>query len=96
MSKKILALALAGLFAFSFTAKAVTVEELQAQIQALLAQITALQAQLGGATTGGVCFNVDLKYGMTSDEVKKLQTQLKLDPTVYPEGLVTGYFGPLT
>ena len=96
MSKKILALALAGLFAFSFTAKAVTVEELQAQIQALLAQVAALQAQLGGATTGGVCFNVDLKYGMTSDEVKKLQTQLKLDPTVYPEGLVTGYFGPLT
>ncbi|MDD2677798.1 MAG: peptidoglycan-binding protein [Candidatus Paceibacterota bacterium] len=101
MSKKLIALALAGLFILSVVApaKAVTVDELQAQITALLAQITTLQQQLAqaqGQTSSGVCFYTDLQQGMTSAEVSKLQTQLKLDPTVYPEGLVTGYFGPLT
>ena len=99
MSKKLIALALAGVFAFTFSVKAVTVEELQAQIQSLLAQITQLQQQLaaaqGGATTG-LCLSADLKYGMKGDAVKTLQQGLKQDPSVYPEGLVTGYFGPLT
>ena len=47
MSKKILALALVFAFAFSFTTKAVTVEELQAEIQKLqllLAQLQGTQA----------------------------------------------------
>jgi len=100
MSKKLIALALAGVFAFTFSAKGVTVEELQAQIQSLLAQIAQLQQQLaaaqGGTTTTGLCLSTDLKYGMKGDAVKTLQEGLKQDPSVYPEGLVTGYFGPLT
>ncbi|MCD6568982.1 peptidoglycan-binding protein, partial [bacterium] len=100
MSKKLIALALAGVFAFTFSVKAVTVEELQAQIQSLLAQIAQLQQQLaaaqGGTTTTGLCLSTDLKYGMRGDAVKTLQEGLKQDPSVYPEGLVTGYFGPLT
>lgn len=91
MSKKLIALVLAVTFAFSFIAKGATVEELQAQIAALLAQIQALQAQLGQqtTTTGGYCFNTDLKLGMTSSDVKNLQIVLKVTPT-------SGYFGPLT
>jgi hypothetical protein len=72
MSKKLIAIALAGLFVFSVGSfKAFAADE-------------------------NVCVSIDLKYGMKDSQVSILQTQLKSDPTVYPEGLVTGYFGPLT
>jgi hypothetical protein len=39
----------------------------------------------------------NLRYGMRSPEVRCLQEFLKSQgPEIYPEGLVTGYFGPLT
>jgi hypothetical protein len=39
----------------------------------------------------------NLRYGMRSSEVRCLQEFLKSQgPEIYPEGLVTGYFGPLT
>jgi hypothetical protein len=37
-----------------------------------------------------------LKVGSRSEEVKKLQEILKDDSTIYPEGLITGYFGSIT
>lgn len=37
-----------------------------------------------------------LKRGMTGEEVKGLQQILAQDSTVYPEGMVTGYFGQKT
>ncbi len=37
-----------------------------------------------------------LKLGSSGEEVKKLQEFLVKYPDLYPEGLVTGYFGPLT
>lgn len=77
-----------------------TVDELQAQITALMAQITALQAQIqattGGTTTSTSCFTMTLREGMRNDEITMLQQKLAMDSTIYPEGLVTGYFGPLT
>lgn len=36
------------------------------------------------------------KSGEQGDEVKDLQEILKEDPSIYPEGLATGYFGNLT
>ena len=33
---------------------------------------------------------------MRGEEVTKLQTLFSLNPNIYPEGLITGYFGPLT
>lgn len=39
---------------------------------------------------------VVLKKGMSGSEVSKLQTILAKDSAIYPEGLVTGYFGPAT
>jgi hypothetical protein len=41
-------------------------------------------------------FSGVLKKGEKSEEIKDLQSILKEDPTIYPEGLVTGYFGRLT
>ncbi|OGG60617.1 hypothetical protein A2765_03505 [Candidatus Kaiserbacteria bacterium RIFCSPHIGHO2_01_FULL_56_24] len=37
-----------------------------------------------------------LEQGMTGSDVSSLQTFLATDITIYPQGLVTGYFGPLT
>jgi len=103
MKNKVIAIALAlttVTWAVPFVGSAATVEELQAQINALLQQIAQLQAQLSGqggttpATTA--CFTKALSKGMTDAEVTKLQQVLKTDSTIYPEGLVTGYFGSLT
>jgi len=53
-----------------------------------------LSPQLGSTTA--IIFTKNLQLGSTGDEVKKLQEVLKQYPDVYPEGLVTGYFGLLT
>jgi peptidoglycan hydrolase-like protein with peptidoglycan-binding domain len=37
-----------------------------------------------------------LVYGTIDSEVNILQTWLALDPSIYPSGQVTGYFGPAT
>jgi hypothetical protein len=41
-------------------------------------------------------FGSTIHIGDRGDRVKVLQTLLASDPTIYPEGLVTGYYGPLT
>lgn len=38
----------------------------------------------------------NLRQGMTGEEVKLLQAALASDPEIYPEGLITGYYGNLT
>jgi peptidoglycan hydrolase-like protein with peptidoglycan-binding domain len=43
----------------------------------------------------GYCFNI-LRQGSKGPEVKDLQQILKSDPSIYPEGLVTGNYGSLT
>lgn len=99
MKNKFVAIALAlTTLVWAFPTSAATTAELQAQITALLQQISALQAQLGGTTTGAssACFTKLLKVGMTDAEVTALQNSLKSDTAIYPQGLVTGYFGSLT
>lgn len=45
----------------------------------------------------GFRFNVNMKFGQSSNDVRLLQEFLKEQGTnVYPEGLITGYFGALT
>jgi len=44
----------------------------------------------------GVLPETNLKLGSTGEAVTLLQTWLAKDQTVYPEGLITGYFGSLT
>ncbi len=41
-------------------------------------------------------FNRQLELGMTGSDVGTLQTFLAEDPSLYPQGLVTSYFGFLT
>ena len=81
------------------------------QIKALLKQIEALKVQItqiiAGQVMGGTnatstpqgCFGFwrDLKRGDIGDDVKELQQELAHnDPTLFPPGLVTGFFGPKT
>lgn len=71
------------------------IKQLQEQIKSLEAQIVELRAQLETAKIE-LKFTKTLVRGMTGDEVKQLQEFLKQFSDIYPEGLVTGYFGPLT
>ena len=63
---------------------------LQAQLAALQQQI----ASVGGGVVGG--FMRDMAMGSTGDDVEALQKLLAGDPSIYPEGTVSGYFGSLT
>ncbi len=38
----------------------------------------------------------EMQFGVENDDVTKLQALLATDPSIYPEGKVTGYFGPAT
>ena len=81
----------------SATTHAATVEEMLVQMQALMAQVQELQKQL--TTMRGevqMLLKTDLKEGATDSDVAKIQEILATDPTIYPEGKKTGYFGPLT
>jgi hypothetical protein len=105
---------LIGILVFSvfntLATKAITLEEVQAQIQQLLQAINSLKVQIQtmNQTSTSVqsqpstssCPFVSLMYRGYSEEATtettELQKLLKQDSSVYPEGLVTGYFGRLT
>lgn len=73
-------------------------EELRALIEQLTIQVRQLQAQLNAleVRTNALSLSQDLEVGDRGEEVEVLQQVLASDPALYPEGLVTGYFGPLT
>lgn len=107
-----LGLGLAAMLLSPVFASAQTLQELQAQAQALLAKVQQLQAELatqnattvtntstgGGTTYAGACPQIgrSLSQGDSGDDVTRLQQFLASDPSVYPEALVTGYYGALT
>lgn len=77
------------------------IEKLGEQIKNLERQVSELfdqlkQIQQRTPETAGALFLKTLYRGAFGEEVKKLQNLLKEWPEIYPEGLVTGYFGPLT
>lgn len=89
----VLSLAVAGV---ATPAQGATVEELQAQIDALLAQL----ATLGGSSSSSTsCYTYtrDLTLGSTGADVVELQTMLVAKGNlVMPAGVSKGYFGALT
>ncbi|MBI3442518.1 MAG: peptidoglycan-binding protein [Candidatus Sungbacteria bacterium] len=81
------------------------IQQLQKQVQLLQQQVTALQAELGKQpeeTTPTALqpepappeLTRSLSRGSSGDDVRTLQEFLAHDKDVYPEGLLTGYFGP--
>jgi hypothetical protein len=91
-----------ALSAVAIPAGAQTTDELNAQINSLLAMIAQLQAKLGqsGSTTGAgasVTFTKDLTIGSTGSEVTALQQWLASKGYLtMPAGAAFGYFGNLT
>ena len=83
-----------------------TIVQLQAQIQQLLAQIqqikdqiSQLQGQQGTLQQQVQALRLEarqLREGLSGEDVKLLQETLATDPSIYPQGLITGFFGPLT
>ena len=74
-----------------------TIAELKAEITRIAGLIADLQAQLielFGVTTGTLTTN--LEYDDSGDDVELLQTWLAKDAEVYPEAIVSGWFGSLT
>lgn len=78
-------------------AGAASVEELRAQVQQLLERVNQLQ-QSGVAGPAASCPQIgrSLKRGSSGEDVSRLQQFLARDIAIYPEGLVTGYYGALT
>jgi len=78
------------------------IQSLKQQIEKLEAQIESLrQARLQVKETikevkATLKLIRQLRKGMTGEDVRTLQEILATDPEIYPEGLITGYFGILT
>lgn len=100
-----------GLLLLPIASSALTADELRVQINDLLVKIQALQGQINAGGTGtvttptgtiaapvGTCPRVSrvLQNGDSGADVTRLQQFLALDPSVYPEAQVTGYYGSLT
>ena len=82
-------------------ANAQSTASVQSQIQALLAQIAQLQAQLGTSSTGTSAassyqFTTDLTVGSTGAAVSALQQLLINKGDLTAVTAPTGYFGTLT
>ncbi len=78
---------------------AAQIKDLLAQIKALRAQVTQLQGQPASASAClSLSYNLyaDQVDARTNGEVTKLQQFLAQDASIYPAGLITGYFGPKT
>jgi|GEM_PF-639340 len=76
------------------------IQDLTNQIKALQEQIKALQAQQTQIQTTARQTILEiaqgLREGSEGDQVTLLQTLLAADASLYPEGRITGYFGPAT
>lgn len=71
------------------------IEQLQKQIKDLQSQIAELRAQII-TVKEEIKITKELYKGISGDEVKEVQKFLKQFSEIYPEGLITGYYGPLT
>lgn len=78
------------------------IENLKTQILQLQNQLTSLKQAEGEVKESTEQIRETLRLtrrlwrGMTNEDVTLLQEMLATDPEIYPEGLITGYFGPLT
>ena len=69
--------------------------ELQAKIQAMRQAQTQVREQVQNIQDTLKDIR-DLRKGMISEEIKAIQQILASDPDIYPEGTISGYYGPLT
>jgi hypothetical protein len=84
---------LAPALAFADTASTSSIQTLLDQLKALQTQMQGLQQQSQQTIATLV---TTLQQGSTGDNVKILQSLLAADPSIYPEGTISGFFGKLT
>lgn len=72
-----------------------TIKQLKEQTEKLTAELSEAKKEVA-TLKEELRITKTLSFGMSNNEVKKLQEFLSTMPDVYPEGLVTGYFGSLT
>lgn len=65
-------------------------------LKILFASLILLPTIVSAQTFSQSSITRTLQKGMRDNDVKQLQQMLATDASVYPEGLITGYFGPLT
>jgi len=65
-------------------------------ITTLLAVILFSMALILPGKASAALLTQQLDFGMTNSDVTSLQTFLAINTTIYPEGIVSGYFGSLT
>ncbi|MEK7124587.1 MAG: peptidoglycan-binding protein [Patescibacteria group bacterium] len=75
------------------TAKINLINQINKQIQELQSQLGILAAQQKSNIAD---LARTLKQGSSGEDVKIVQAILAADAIIYPEGLITGYFGPAT
>ena len=91
-----------ALFADTTASTSASVSAMLQQIQAFQAQIQALQAARASLNTaqtnviGTLKLIRSLKQGMSGSDVSALQAILAADPSIYPSGNITGFFGQMT
>ena len=74
-----------------------TVGDIKDALMEVVTQVTKIQQIITESTLSGEGITQSLNQGTSGEQVTNLQNFLKSQgPDVYPEGLVTGYFGPLT
>jgi hypothetical protein len=72
------------------TAALEQIKMLMAKLQELQKQMAAIRGELNEVLKSNIT------EGTSSDDIKKVQELLATDAQIYPEGQVTGYFGPRT
>ena len=55
-----------------------------------------LVVSLFGVNSANAAITLQLDFGSRGSDVTELQTYLAANASIYPSGLITGYFGPLT
>lgn len=75
---------------------------MQGQVNDLMKQIDALRVQLNNvrqaerSLASSVKLLRQLRQGMSGEDIRTLQALLATDLSIYPDGLITGFYGPKT
>lgn len=68
----------------------------RASILSSVTMATMFAVMFLGVQSASAAITSSLDFGSTGSQVTELQTYLATNPSIYPSGLITGYFGPLT
>lgn len=77
----------------SVSASLTLLQNLMKQVEALQKQLAALRGEIEEAREE---LRDGLREGAENDDVKKIQELLATDSSIYPKGLISGFYGPLT